>query len=208
LTLSSAAARLLAEWDHPSPWTRAAVERVDAMTAEEATDRWLALPEEERLALLAWLIDQSCANPEHRQRDEPLVAILLKLKSSRKAPGAKRHPRKGSPEGDEAADRETVARALDELARKHRQGTLLLVHELRALVPNLSKARFDAATLALARGGRAILHHHDHPHALEPGEREQLVFSPGANLPTLGQQPDVYYIGIAPRDNRSGRSSQ
>jgi hypothetical protein len=91
-----------------------------------------------------------------------------------------------SPDGD--ADRDLVRAALHRLASEHRPGTLLLVHDLRARTP-LDKERFDAAALALAREGAAVLHHHDHAAALDETERRQLV--------TDGR--GTHYIGIAPR---------
>lgn len=77
---------------------------------------------------------------------------------------------------------------VDAIAFLHRPGTLLLVSDVRAK-SSLSKERFDAAALAVAREGKVVLHHHDHAAALPEAERAALIHDGRG----------VYYVGIAKR---------
>lgn len=64
--------------------------------------------------------------------------------------------------------------------------------ELRRAVPGMSKARFDAAVVALSDRDEVALHLHDLPAALPKSERDKLVLHPDG----------TYFIGIAPRRSR------
>ena len=102
--------------------------------------------------------------------------------------------------GAPTAPTQDQAALLEELSRcasTEPAGTLLIVRELRARSSIPTKARFDAAALALAQQGRLTLHHHDHPHGLSDAARNALVFAP-----THGER-GIYYVGISPRGPRS-----
>lgn len=61
---------------------------------------------------------------------------------------------------------------------------------LRAALPAVSKAEFDACVLSLADGQKLFLTLHDHGWALPETEREQLVWDGGTKL----------YVAVTPRD--------
>ncbi|MBN1610596.1 MAG: hypothetical protein JW940_28455 [Polyangiaceae bacterium] len=83
-------------------------------------------------------------------------------------------------------DQSLVLSALEALTRECAPGALLSVRDLRARA-GLDKMRFDAAVMALAHGGRAMVHHHDYPFSLSEAERDALV----------RDEHGTYYVGIA-----------
>jgi hypothetical protein len=91
-------------------------------------------------------------------------------------------PSSHGPESDESL----VLSALEALTRECAPGALLSVRDLRARA-GLDKRRFDAAVIALARSGHAMVHHHDYPFSLTEAERDALV----------RDEQGTYYVGIA-----------
>jgi hypothetical protein len=85
-------------------------------------------------------------------------------------------------------DQSLVLSALEALTRECAPGALLSVRDLRARA-GLDKMRFDAAVVALAHSGHAMVHHHDYPFSLSEAERDALV----------RDEHGTYYVGIALR---------
>jgi hypothetical protein len=95
-----------------------------------------------------------------------------------------------SPPSSHMAERDEslVLSALEALTRECAPGALLSLRDLRARA-GLDKMRFDAAVMALAHGGRAMVHHHDYPFSLSEAERDTLV----------RDEHGTYYVGIVLR---------
>lgn len=170
-------------------WFELALERAGGLAPKQrdAARRFLRDTETSLAWLAAWLDasgdpppDIAAAAQQAANSASALAAHCRPGRARAKAP-AKEPP----PEEDEA----TVRRAVDQVAKKHRSGTLLLVEEVRAAA-GLPKARFDRAALTLGRLRSIVLHHHDHPHMVRDADRENMVHD---------EQRDVYYVGIAPR---------
>jgi hypothetical protein len=96
----------------------------------------------------------------------------------------------GPPPSSHAPDRDEslVLSALQALTRECAPGALLSLRDLRARA-GLDKRRFDAAVMALAHSGQAMVHHHDYPSSLSDAERDALV----------RDDHGTYYVGIALR---------
>jgi hypothetical protein len=113
-----------------------------------------------------------------------LRQLLLDLAAAlqRQAPTGKA-PRLEAPEA-------VIVARLGELAAAQPPGALLGTRDLRQHVPELDKATFDAAVLALASRRAIALHHTDLPGAmLSDEQRAAYVYDKATG---------VYYIGIAP----------
>ncbi len=83
------------------------------------------------------------------------------------------------------ADECLVLAALTEAEAKT-PGALHSVRQVRQAT-ELPKERFDGAALRLERRREVVLHYHDYPGGLSPGERAALIHDPRG----------VYYVGIA-----------
>jgi hypothetical protein len=97
-------------------------------------------------------------------------------------------PSESAPPSSRAAERDQslVLSALEALTLECAPGALLSVRDLRARA-GLDKMRFDAAVVALAHSGHAMVHHHDYPFSLSEAERDALV----------RDEHGTYYVGIA-----------
>lgn len=120
-----------------------------------------------------------------------LEAIAAELRVPSHAKGASGGGTRSDADASTQDDREVLTRALAELGKLPGATALLSIRELRARAA-LDKARFDRATLALAREGVVTLHHHDFPSSLPPAERAELVVD----------ERGTHYVGIAPRRGR------
>ena len=69
--------------------------------------------------------------------------------------------------------------------------------QIRESMPGVDKATFDRSVMDLYKGGKVFLDRHDHPAALTPAEKAELVHGGGED----------YYIGISRRDTQRGSFS-
>ncbi len=82
-------------------------------------------------------------------------------------------------------DTERLLRALDEVAAREPEGSLLSIARVREIA-GLDKEVFDRITLKLARAQQVVLHFHDYPASLTPERRAQLVVD----------EENTHYVGI------------